>query len=56
MDIVIACVSDPGVDAIRTVTEAAKVLRFTALGGMDSPLPGARSGNVEHFLHLRVLE
>jgi 23S rRNA (cytidine1920-2'-O)/16S rRNA (cytidine1409-2'-O)-methyltransferase len=41
-------------DAIRTVSEAARTLGFEVTGGMDSPLAGARSGNVEHFLRLVV--
>jgi 23S rRNA (cytidine1920-2'-O)/16S rRNA (cytidine1409-2'-O)-methyltransferase len=41
-------------DAIRTVSEAARALGFEVTGGMDSPLAGARSGNVEHFLRLVV--
>lgn len=39
-------------DAIRVVGESAVSLGFTIAGSMDSPVAGARSGNVEHFLHL----
>jgi 23S rRNA (cytidine1920-2'-O)/16S rRNA (cytidine1409-2'-O)-methyltransferase len=38
--------------AIEAVGASAVALGFTVLGGMDSPVAGARSGNVEHFLHL----
>jgi 23S rRNA (cytidine1920-2'-O)/16S rRNA (cytidine1409-2'-O)-methyltransferase len=48
-------VDDPAVrdEAIARVGADAERLGFEVLGGADSPLPGARSGNVEHFLHLR---
>lgn len=36
----------------RVRTDAADA-GFTVLGGHDSPLAGAKAGNVEHFLHLR---
>lgn len=39
-------------DAIRSAREAAAALGFVVLQGMDSPVAGARAGNVEHFLHL----
>lgn len=39
-------------DAIRTVRAAAGTLGFGVTGGMDSPVAGSRSGNVEHFLCL----
>jgi 23S rRNA (cytidine1920-2'-O)/16S rRNA (cytidine1409-2'-O)-methyltransferase len=47
-------VRDPAArdDAIRGVRDAAVTLGFAAVGGMDSPVAGARAGNVEHFLHL----
>ncbi|MEQ1568445.1 MAG: TlyA family RNA methyltransferase [Myxococcota bacterium] len=38
--------------AIEAVTSAATALGFTRRGGLDSPVAGARAGNVEHFLHL----
>lgn len=38
--------------AIDLAREAANALGFRVLGGMDSPVAGARAGNVEHFLHL----
>lgn len=41
-------------DAIRTVGAAAEALGLRVAGGMDSPVAGARSGNVEHFLHLQA--
>lgn len=48
-------VKDPAVRAaaIAGVAEDAQAEGFEVVGGMDSPLPGAKSGNVEHFLHLR---
>jgi len=39
--------------AIAGVRDAVGEVGLELLGGMDSPVPGARSGNVEHFLHLR---
>jgi 23S rRNA (cytidine1920-2'-O)/16S rRNA (cytidine1409-2'-O)-methyltransferase len=39
--------------AIEAVRATAAQLGFTVLGGMDSPVAGARAGNVEYFLHLR---
>ena len=42
--------------AIRDVQNAARDLGFEVLGSADSVLPGARAGNVEHFLHLRLLK
>lgn len=39
--------------AIRLAREAAEALGFAVHGGMDSPVAGARAGNVEHFLHVR---
>ncbi|MEQ1505328.1 MAG: SAM-dependent methyltransferase, partial [Myxococcota bacterium] len=39
--------------AIAAVRAAAGGLGFTVVGGVDAPVAGARSGNVEHFLHLR---
>ena len=49
-------VTDPQVreQAIDQVREQAKRLYFEVLGGADCHLPGAKSGNVEYFLHLRV--
>lgn len=38
-------------EAIARVREAAGAW-FVVRGGVDSPVAGARSGNVEHFLHL----
>jgi len=38
--------------AIAEVRASALRLGFEVLGSMDSPLPGAKSGNVEHFLHI----
>lgn len=40
-------------EAIEAVREAVRACGLELLGGMDSPVAGARSGNVEHFLHLR---
>jgi 23S rRNA (cytidine1920-2'-O)/16S rRNA (cytidine1409-2'-O)-methyltransferase len=47
-------VRDPAdrIAAIASVRRAAEEGGFTVRRGMDSPLPGARSGNVEHFLAL----
>lgn len=39
--------------AIQKVRSAVEAEGLELLGGMDSPVAGARSGNVEHFLHLR---
>jgi 23S rRNA (cytidine1920-2'-O)/16S rRNA (cytidine1409-2'-O)-methyltransferase len=39
-------------DAIDSVGACARQLGFELRGSMDSPLAGARGGNVEHFLHL----
>ncbi len=39
--------------AIAEVAASAADHGFVVLGQADSVLPGARSGNVEHFLHLR---
>lgn len=38
--------------AIEAVASSAAALGLQRLGGMDSPVAGARGGNVEHFLHL----
>lgn len=43
-------------EAIASVAQQATSLGFTVLAGMDSPVAGAKSGNVEHFLHLRMVE
>jgi len=47
-------VRDPEVRAaaIQKVTDEAMACGFQVLGAMDSPLAGAKAGNVEHFLHL----
>jgi 23S rRNA (cytidine1920-2'-O)/16S rRNA (cytidine1409-2'-O)-methyltransferase len=42
--------------AIARVRVDAAASGFTVIAGVDSPLAGARAGNVEHFLHLRVSE
>ncbi len=49
-------VTDPTVRAaaIDAVRRSAEALGFTVLAGRDSPVAGARSGNIEHFLHLRA--
>ena len=39
--------------AIDTVRAAAIDQGFLVLGSVDSALPGARAGNVEHFLYLQ---
>lgn len=40
--------------AIARVGRTAASLGFAVLGGADSAVAGARAGNLEHFLHLRV--
>jgi 23S rRNA (cytidine1920-2'-O)/16S rRNA (cytidine1409-2'-O)-methyltransferase len=40
-------------DAIAGVRDEANTSGFQVLGGVDCVLPGARAGNVEHFLWLR---
>ena len=40
--------------ALNKVKQAAQELGFQPLGWMDSPVPGAKKGNVEIFLHLRL--
>jgi 23S rRNA (cytidine1920-2'-O)/16S rRNA (cytidine1409-2'-O)-methyltransferase len=40
--------------ALDKVKQAAQALGFQSLGWMDSPVPGAKKGNVEIFLHLRL--
>lgn len=49
-------VRDPEVReaAIQRVIEAVSATGCAVLGQMDSPLPGARQGNVEHLVHLRL--
>lgn len=39
--------------AIARVADDARAAGFCVVGGLDSPVAGARAGNVEHFLHLR---
>jgi len=41
------------IKAIARIREQAKLSGFAVLGAVDCRLPGARAGNVEHFLHLR---
>jgi 23S rRNA (cytidine1920-2'-O)/16S rRNA (cytidine1409-2'-O)-methyltransferase len=43
-------VRDAAIDGVRT---GAAALGFEVLGGIDSPLAGARAGNIEYFLDLR---
>jgi 23S rRNA (cytidine1920-2'-O)/16S rRNA (cytidine1409-2'-O)-methyltransferase len=38
--------------AIAAVRQSAESLGLTVRSGVDSPVAGARAGNVEHFLHL----
>lgn len=40
-------------EAIDRIRDVASRLGFSVLGGVDSEVAGARSGNVEHLLHLR---
>lgn len=48
-------VKDPAVRAaaIQGVADNARDLGFDVLGGRDCEVPGAKSGNVEYFLHIR---
>jgi 23S rRNA (cytidine1920-2'-O)/16S rRNA (cytidine1409-2'-O)-methyltransferase len=48
-------VTDPAdrLEAIERARADAVAMGFTVVAGMDSPVAGARSGNVEHFLELR---
>jgi 23S rRNA (cytidine1920-2'-O)/16S rRNA (cytidine1409-2'-O)-methyltransferase len=48
-------VRDEGVRAaaIARVRQDAVAAGFEVIAGMDSPVAGAKAGNVEHFLHLR---
>jgi len=39
--------------AIDAVVESIELSGFLVLAHEDSPVPGARAGNVEHFVHLR---
>jgi 23S rRNA (cytidine1920-2'-O)/16S rRNA (cytidine1409-2'-O)-methyltransferase len=39
-------------DAIASVAAAARALGFEVRGGVDASVAGAKSGNLEHFLHL----
>lgn len=43
-------------EALNKVRQAAQALGFQPLGWMDSPVPGAKKGNVEIFLYLRLPE
>ena len=42
--------------AIQRIRDSASTLGFKIIGSVDSELPGAKSGNVEHFLHLVLQE
>lgn len=44
--------ADARAAAIAGVRAQAQQLGFTVLGSIDCAVPGARAGNVEHFLHL----
>ena len=39
-------------EAIQVAQRTATSLGFRVLGSIDSPIAGAKAGNVEHFLHL----
>ena len=39
-------------EAIGGVLGTAAALGFDVIGSMDSPIPGAKAGNIEHFVHL----
>lgn len=41
--------------AIARVSSDAVAAGFEVLGSMDSTVPGAKAGNIEHFLHLRLV-
>ncbi len=45
--------ADARARALTEVAEASSGCGFTVLGTMESPVPGARAGNVEWLLHLR---
>jgi len=45
--------ADARAAAIARVASVATTLGFDVLDGADCGVPGARAGNVEHFLHLR---
>ena len=49
-------VRDPEIRAaaIQRVIDAISASGCEVLGQMDSPLPGARQGNVEHLVHVRL--
>lgn len=40
--------------AVRQVLEDAEALGFEALGHVESPIQGAKSGNIEYLVHLRT--
>jgi 23S rRNA (cytidine1920-2'-O)/16S rRNA (cytidine1409-2'-O)-methyltransferase len=40
--------------AIDAVRDDAAAEGFEVVGGMDSPVAGAKAGNIEHFLSLRI--
>lgn len=42
--------------AIQRIRDSAEGLGFTILGAVDSTLPGAKAGNIEHFLYLVLQE
>lgn len=44
---------DARAEAIGRARDAAVALGLAVVAGLDSPIAGARAGNVEHFLHLR---
>jgi 23S rRNA (cytidine1920-2'-O)/16S rRNA (cytidine1409-2'-O)-methyltransferase len=39
--------------ALARVSEAAKMLHFEVLGTMESPIAGAKKGNIEYLIYLR---
>ena len=49
-------VRDPALraQAVAAVLDDAEAAGFAALGEMESPITGAKSGNVEHLIWLRA--
>lgn len=49
-------VRDPALrgEAVTAISTVAQELGFDVLGTVESPVPGAKKGNVEYLLHLRL--
>ncbi|MBI5445635.1 MAG: TlyA family RNA methyltransferase [Deltaproteobacteria bacterium] len=41
-------------EALRTVVGAAELLGFEVPGWIESPVPGAKKGNIEYLVHMKV--